>query len=186
MKAPKKPRVRNYINNREMHDRLVEYLELCDKAEESGAQLPIVPDYLGKCFLQIATRLSSKPNFSGYSYVEEMRSEGVLTCLKYIRNYNPEKSNNPFAYFTQFIKNSFRQQINTEHRSTYLKYKNYQQLQSLEMLGGGTSASAPELYDNYNAFIENFERKAAVKKAEKAKKKAEALTFDDDKPQETI
>jgi len=62
--------------------------------------LPIIPDYAGECFLKIAERLSHRPNFINYAFREEMVSDGIENSVMYASNFNPEKSTNPFAYFT--------------------------------------------------------------------------------------
>jgi len=94
---------RNYVNNKDLLESLIQYKEACKEAEDSGDQTPRVPDYIGECIFMIANRLATKPNFSGYSYKDDMISDGIENCLQYIHNFDPEKSKNPFAYFTQII-----------------------------------------------------------------------------------
>jgi DNA-directed RNA polymerase specialized sigma subunit len=67
--------------------------------------------------------LSHKPNFSGYTYKEDMISDGIENCLLYIDNFDPEKSNNPFAYFTQIIYYAFLRRIAKEKKVLYTKLK---------------------------------------------------------------
>jgi hypothetical protein len=189
----KKPRKRNYINNRQMFDSLVLYLNACDKAEAAGEELPVIPRYLGECFLQIAQKLSTKANFSGYPFIEEMRSDGVINCVKYIRNFNPEYTN-PFAYFTQYIKNAFLQRIESEKKNLYIRYKVYQDLQILEQINGieeigatqwnknrnsvsSRPAGGPELNDISNDFIKAFEERILKnKKSYQAKAVSNTVT----------
>ena len=85
-------RKRNYVNNPDLLQALIDYKALCKEAEDAGDKNPQVPEYIGKCILLIATRLATKPNFSGYSYKEEMISDGIENCLQYIHNFDPEKS----------------------------------------------------------------------------------------------
>ena len=175
MEKPK-ARKRNYINNREMYDRLVEHLNACDEAEARGEETPVIPKYLGECFLLIAKKLSTKPNFSGYTFVEEMRSDGVINCVKYIRNFNP-KYTNPFAYFTQYIKNAFLQRIEFEKKNLYSRYKVYQDLQILEQINGTEGIGSPDLNDISNDFIKSFEHKIVVnKKKYQSKRVANTVT----------
>ena len=82
---------------------MVEYLNAVKEAEESDSEKPRIPEYIGECLLKISTRLSTKPNFINYTYRDEMISDGIENCVNYIGNFNPEKSTNPFAYFTQII-----------------------------------------------------------------------------------
>ena len=72
--------------------------------------------------MKIATHLSYKPNFINYTFREEMSSD-VENCLQYIDNFNPDKSRNPFAYFTQIIYFAFLRRIQKEKKYLYTKYK---------------------------------------------------------------
>jgi len=148
---------KHYINNREMFNKLCEYLDACKKAKEKDKEFPQVPDYLAQCFLQIAKRLARKPNFSGYSFIEDMKSDGVLDCIKYIKTFKPERSNNPFAFFTQAIKNAFIRRIENEKKQLYIKYKNYKALQLEDDITGMKGIGSKDLNDISNAFIEDFE-----------------------------
>ena len=52
-----------YVNNKEFLAAIVEYRQKVHHAKETGAERPRVTNYLGECFLKIATHLSYKPNF---------------------------------------------------------------------------------------------------------------------------
>ena len=80
---------------------------------------------LGEMFLQIATNLSNKTNFIGYTWKDEMISEAVLTCIKYCKNFNPDKSNNAFAYITQICFNAFRNFIKKQNKHSSMKQTLY-------------------------------------------------------------
>ena len=99
----KEKRKKNYINNNDFHMALCEWQ---DKCWENCIQLPI-PNYIGECFYKLAKNRGRHHWFSGYTYIEDMIAEAVLTCIKYCYNYDRFKSNNPFAYFTQYINNTF-------------------------------------------------------------------------------
>ena len=118
----------NYVNNADFLQAMIEYREMVQQADKVGNQRPVVPVYIGKCILQIANRLSHKPNFINYSFREEMISDGIENCLQYIDNFNPEKSNNPFAYFTQIIYFAFLRRIEKEKKNLYVKYKLTEQM----------------------------------------------------------
>jgi hypothetical protein len=96
-------KTKHYVNNADFLAALVEYKRACDEAEKTGKTDPQIPNYIGECFLKIAEHLSRKPNFISYSFRDEMISDGIENCLMYFRNFNPDKSKNPFAYFTQII-----------------------------------------------------------------------------------
>ena len=89
----------HYVDNKKFLQAMIEWHAVC---EEKGEQVPVT-DYIGECFLKIATHLSYRPNFINYTYRDEMISDGIENCLQYVKNFNPEKSKNPFAYFTQII-----------------------------------------------------------------------------------
>lgn len=162
---------RNYVNNKDLLEALIKYKEACREAEDAGDPLPRVPDYIGKCIYQIATRLATKPNFSGYSYKEDMISDGIENCLLYIGNFNPEKSQNPFAYFTQIIWYAFLRRIQKEKKQMYIRFKSSQNM----LATGDTYSGGEEVNlnlttsaDYMNSFIEDFEDKL---KKDKEKKK---------------
>jgi len=121
MKSDKKKE--HYVNNKEFLAAMTEYRKLCTDAEESGEDKPPVSNYIGECFLKIANHLSYRPNFINYTYRDDMISDGIENCLQYMSNFNPEKSNNPFAYFTQIIYYAFIRRIQKEKKQSLVKQK---------------------------------------------------------------
>jgi hypothetical protein len=113
----------NYVNNREFLDALMVYRQQVAAAKEADLPKPKVPNYIGECFLKIATHLSYKPNFVNYMFREDMICDGIENCLQYIDNFNPEKSTNPFAYFTQIIYYAFLRRIQREKKQLEIKTK---------------------------------------------------------------
>ena len=113
----------HYVDNKRLYAEMVEYLGSVKEAEESGDDKPRIPEYIGECLLKISTRLSTKPNFINYTYRDEMISDGIENCVNYIGNFNPEKSTNPFAYFTQIIYYAFLRRIQREKKQLYIKHK---------------------------------------------------------------
>ena len=116
-------RSEHYVNNKEFLAAIVEYKEKVALAAERGEAKPRITNYLGECFLKIANHLSYRPNFINYTYREEMISDGIENCLQYMSNFNPEKSNNPFAYFTQIIYYAFIRRIQKEKKQQDVKAK---------------------------------------------------------------
>ena len=119
----RKRATRNYVNNKDLLAALIAYREAVAEAEEGGEDKPVVPDYIGKCIMMIAQRLATRPNFSGYMYKEEMISDGIENCLQYIHNFDPDKSKNPFSYFTQIIYYAFLRRIQKEKKQSHIKNK---------------------------------------------------------------
>ena len=112
-----------YVNNKEFLAAITVYRQKVHAAKESGEPRPRVTNYLGSCFLKIATHLSYKPNFVNYMFREDMICDGIENCLQYIDNFDPEKSKNPFAYFTQIIYYAFLRRIQKEKKQLEIKGK---------------------------------------------------------------
>jgi hypothetical protein len=117
----KRKRSVHYVNNRDFLDALISYKKACALAEEENAERPIIPRYIGECFIKIATHYAYKPNFANYSYKEDLISDSVENMSRYVLNFNPEKSTNPFAYFTQITHFAFLRRIKTEKKETEKK-----------------------------------------------------------------
>ena len=113
----------HYVNNKEFLQAMIDWKEKCREAEKLGKAQPPVTNYIGECFLKIANHLSYRPNFINYTYRDEMISDGIENCLQYVHNFNPDKSNNPFAYFTQIIYYAFLRRIQKEKKQTVIKQK---------------------------------------------------------------
>ncbi len=143
----------HYVNNKEFLQAMIEWRASVEDAENSGKTPPPVTNYIGECFLKIATHLSYKPNFINYTYREEMICDGIENCLQYIKNFNPEKSNNPFAYFTQIIYYAFLRRINKEKKQSHVKNK---MLEKAEVLSYVTMEGDDRTYNVGNIDLNNF------------------------------
>lgn len=122
----KKPTKVHYVDNKLLYTEMIKYLGKLNEAKENclpESKHPRVPEYIGLAIYKIATKLATKPNFSGYSYKEEMISDGIENCLMYLHNFNPDKSKNPFAYFTTIIYYAFLRRIQKEQKQQYIKQK---------------------------------------------------------------
>ena len=113
----------HYVNNAQFLEAMKEWKERCKEAEELGDPQPPVTNYIGECFLKIANHLSYRPNFINYTYRDEMISDGIENCLQYCGNFNPDKSKNPFAYFTQIIYYAFIRRIQKEKKQQHIRHK---------------------------------------------------------------
>ena len=136
---PKK-KSEHYVNNKELLEALILYRtkvensylgkygkDLTKQPKEERAKYwegkPPISNYFGECFLKIATHLSYKPNFVNYMFRDDMISDGIENCVQYIHNFNPERSQNPFAYFTQIIHYAFLRRIQKEKKQLEIKNK---------------------------------------------------------------
>ena len=145
----------HYVNNKEFLEALIVYRAKCAEAEEKGEPRPRITNYLGECFLKIATHLSYKPNFVNYMFREDMICDGIENCVQYIKNFDPEKSRNPFAYFTQIIHYAFLRRIQKEKRQMDIRSK------IIERSGFDEVFSADGDYStsDYNTIKENIQTK---------------------------
>jgi hypothetical protein len=153
----------HYVNNQEFLAALKEFKAKTELAKLANAPLPRMSEFLGSCFLKIATHLSYKPNFVNYTFRDDMVSDGVENCLVYVHNFNPEKTNNPFGYFTTVIWYAFLRRIQREKKHTYIKYKLLE-----KALIDGLTADAPDgspmqvdttmlTFDNVQDFITRYD-----------------------------
>ena len=142
MPKAKKQKGVHYVDNKEFLRAMIEFKEICNDAREKEIERPPVSNYIGECFLKIATHLSYKPNFINYTYREDMISDGIENCLQYVENFNPEKSKNPFAYFTQIIYYAFLRRIAKEKKQTHVKNKMIENVsyESWETMAGDESS----------------------------------------------
>ena len=119
----RRARSEHYVNNKEFLAAIVAYKQSVAEAAELDKPKPRITNYLGECFLKIATHLSYKPNFVNYMFKDDMVCDGIENCVQYINNFDPAKSSNPFAYFTQIIHYAFLRRIQREKRQLEVKNK---------------------------------------------------------------
>ena len=182
----------HYVNNEKFLEVMSDYREKYLQAKDNDTELPIIPDYAGECFLKIAERLSHRPNFINYAFREEMVSDGIENSVMYASNFNPEKSTNPFAYFTQIIYFAFLRRIEKEKKQLYIKYKTMEEYSSLEdhvdmgEMGQSetqaVSSGATPLTTDKRASIQEFifafeEKKRKKKKPKPAKEDDNVVSF---------
>ena len=107
-------KAKNYINNKTLYAAMIQYKNSLKEAEEKNKSKPQVSRYIGESILLICNNLAKKPNFSGYTYKQDMISDGIIDCISAVDNFDPDKTNNPFAYFTQIAWNAFIRRIHKE------------------------------------------------------------------------
>ena len=117
-----KKKSEHYVNNKELLEALINYRAEVAVAKAKDLPKPRISNYLGECF-KIATHLSYKPNFVNYMFRDDMISDGIENCVQYIHNFDPNKSKNPFAYFTQIIHYAFLRRIQKEKKQLEIKTK---------------------------------------------------------------
>ena len=154
----KRKRSEHYVNNKEFLAALIKYREDKEIAEIQGKPKPPIPRYIGECFLKIANHLSFKPNFVNYMFKEDMISDGIENCVQYIHNFNPEKSQNPFAYFTQIIHYAFLRRIQREKRQLEIKNKIIERSGYSEVFSDDNSVDGGN-YSDYNSIKDGVHSK---------------------------
>jgi hypothetical protein len=168
----------HYVNNADFLAAIVEMRAKKKEAEEKGLPKPIVSNYIGECILKIATHLSYKPNFINYSYREEMISDGIENSLQYIDNFDPDKSKNPFAYFTQIIYYAFLRRIAKEKKQSYIKGKLIQDM-PFEMFELQEQDDTGEFHNAYLDFMQQNHTFDDFIGRKAAKKKSKQTSLDD-------
>ena len=151
----KRKRSEHYVNNKEFLAAIVEYKKSVAEAAELGNTKPRITNYLGSCFLKIATHLSYKPNFVNYMFKDDMVCDGIENCVQYIHNFDPAKSSNPFAYFTQIIHYAFLRRIQKEKKQLEIKTKiieksGYSEVFSDDGMMAGSESDYNTIKDNIN------------------------------------
>ena len=146
----------HYVNNKEFLQAMIEWNKTFDV--EKGDEVPPVTNYIAECFMKIATHLSYRPNFINYTYRDEMISDGIENCLQYVANFNPEKSNNPFAYFTQIIHYAFLRRIQREKRQLEVKNKILERSGFEQVMVDDNTLDGGN-YSDYNSIKDNIHTK---------------------------
>ena len=164
----------NYIDNSIFLEAIVSYQAICTKEN-----IPPIPDYIGECFIKIANGLATKSNFINYSYKDEMISDGIENCISYCKNFNPEKSKNPFSYFTQIIYYAFLRRIEKEKKQAYIKHKLTQQKTNISELSCVEDMEQDYVVTKYETgfSVEDYEKKLEEKRSKNRKKKANLEKF---------
>lgn len=163
-----------YVDNKKLYAEMVEYRKNLLENNANKLPRPKISEYIGECIYLIANRLATKPNFAGYTYKDDMIGDGIENCIMYLHNFDPAKSSNPFAYFTQIIYFAFLRRINKEKKQTYIKHKNFEASVLSQMLDSDIEDVAE--YQNLllttderiNDLINKFEsEKTEIKKVKK-------------------
>lgn len=159
MKSPKK----HYVNNADFVKALNEYKDKLKTKPDAK-----IPDYIGVCISSICKKMATRPNFSGYTFKEEMVGDAIENCIGAVGNFDQEKSIersrtgtvNAFGYFSWIAWNAFIRRIAKEKKQTYIKYKNMQNLHIFEEYVSADSYSN----EATNHIIQEFESKLTKSK----------------------
>lgn len=180
---------KHYVDNKRLYTEMIKYINEYNHAKAEGLPPPRASNYIGECIWMIANRLSTNRNFIGYTYREEMIGDAIENCLRYIHNFDPDKSNNPFAYFTQIMYYAFLRRIDKEKKQSYIKYKSMENSIVMNTLVEMSPDDASHFqavvvtmdYDKLANLSEKYETKQSSKKAAK-KTGVEKFLGDDNEP----
>ena len=161
----------HYINNKDFLKEMIEFRTAVSEAKKLNLPKPQIPRYVAECFMKIAENLSHKPNFLSYTFRDEMVADAIENCVMYVDNFDPAKSSNPFAYFTQITYYAFLRRIQKEKKQLYVKYKSTETAGILDEFELNENEDGTfrqfELYENISEFIQNYEKARKEKKAKR-------------------
>lgn len=186
MSAKKKRVPIHYVNNDELLTAMIAYRNQVQENQKQDLPSPRIPEFVGESIMKIATHLAMKSNFSKYPFIDDMIFDGIENCLQYIDNFDPDKSKNPFAYFTQIIYYAFLRRIQKEKAYLYTKHAvtsmmEINSITSDRQAGDVTSYREEKLHGEWSneqmlRFMEEFETKK--RKSRKPKKEKDANSTD--------
>lgn len=165
----------HYVDNKKFLQAILDYQE--EKRNAVDVDKVKISNYIGECILKIATNLSTKPCFSSYSFKDEMIGDSLENCFLYFDQFDPTKTQNPFAYFTQVIYFAFIRRIQKEEKNRYIKYKSFYDVFGNGYLDEETGAPI-KTYENIDDFIVRYEIKLAEKKRKANEKKGLEKYYD--------
>ena len=169
----------HYVDNKALLAEMIKYKAAVNESKEKDLPRPVVSEYIGECIMKIAEHLSYRPNFINYTYKEDMICDGIENCLLYIDNFDPDKSKNPFAYFTQIIYYAFIRRIQKEKKQMYVKYKSLENVDLIdEIVNSGDNNKVKNTYldfiqTNMGDFLSDFEESQRNKKKKRGRKSKE-------------
>ncbi|MDX8383507.1 MAG: hypothetical protein R8M45_05460 [Ghiorsea sp.] len=154
-KVPKK-QAKFYVDKAEFLQELIDYRAIWSNLAE-GEPMPVIPTCIAKKILLIAQRMSFMPNFIGYTYRDEMVSDAIENCIRYCRNFDPAKSQNPFGYFSQITSYAFIRRLQREKKAFYTKVAYVQQSSAcVDEFSTGSQDSSADYNNGYRDFLRDF------------------------------
>lgn len=131
-----------------------------------------ITNRLGAMFLKLCERYSFRANWRGYSYVDEMRGQALIQLTQIALQFDEGKSQNPFAYYTAAVTNSFTRVLNIEKRQRDIRDDLLQD--------SGQMPSWTRQMESSQAHHAEIERINALKDAEMIAKSIDSMDIDPD------
>ena len=169
---------KHYVDNDKFFLEIKKWKQRVIDAREVDDPDPPSTEYMGECFLKISENLAWRPNFINYTFRDDLVSDGIENCLLYAHNFNPEKSKNPFSYFTQIIHHSYIRRITKEKKQMHIKYRIIEEERLKEQLESTTEDSTNHsLAKQYKKYIDSHDKYAVNPQPKKTKKKSKLEYF---------
>lgn len=163
----------NYIDNDQFLVAMKERVALVQEAKEKGLPTPRVTEYIGECIFKIATNFANLRSFNRYPFKDDMILDAAENCIKVVDNFDPNKTENPFSYFTQITYYAFLRRIAKEKKQVYIKSKlmtsstlDIHELQSHDEEGEFTNnyLEYMKVYNNFDGSFFEKPKKEKIKK----------------------
>jgi hypothetical protein len=157
----RRSRGEDYVNNKELSAAVIEYAGKVSEAKKNETEHPQPSDYIATSIMKISNGLSRSPNYVNYPYREDMVMDGVVDCIKAVKNFDANAatrggSPNAFGYFTQICYFAFLRRIAKEKRQLDIKMK---------MIDNGTIGAFIDMDDDEAHIGENLVEKVRRKNA---------------------
>jgi len=179
--TPDKENPTHYVKNKDLYNAIKAYKIEFNEAVDNGLPEPRVPEYIGECFLKMATNVAKRPEYVNYPHKEEMIGDAIENCLKYVKNFDPELGSNPFAYYTTFIYRAFWRRIEQEKKQLYIQALKVRRMGNLENSFDVMDEDEADYHNTYVEYMQengddiitDFEAKIQAKKEKVAARKQE-------------
>jgi len=151
---------RNYVNNKDLTEAIVDYQKLCRKHARAGLPEPTMPRYIGECIHSICNRLTQGFGFSfgGYSWHDEMILDAIERCVYAVRKFNHKKATSgAFSYLTTVAIHAKKKRLKDEKKQNAIKHKWFvaQQYNRSELEGKEPTEVSEEIIQNYDEMGKN-------------------------------
>jgi hypothetical protein len=182
----------HYVDKAKLYDDMREWKRACHEAEAAGRERPQPSRYISDSMMNIVMGMSKKNNFKNYTFIDEMISDAIENLVMALPSFNPEKSNNPFGYFSIIVFYAFLRRMAREKKQTYIKYKLTENMMLHNDPGTGVEISEkkaiedilndPKLQDLVNkidtaADLDKLERSSKKKRVSGSKSKRKDNTL---------
>ena len=124
-----------------------------------------ITEELGRMFIKLSERYSQRSNWRGYTYIDEMRGQAILQLSQIGLQFDESKSENPFAYYTAAVNNSFTRILNIEKKN--------QNIRDDMLIENGLAPSSTR--QNHHEFAEEIARQANLYKNTRMPKSEETV-----------